>query len=96
MIMERFTIQIKPGKFDEALELTKDGRKNLWPFFSARIYSCNWGTLNTLLLESDFEDMVEHDKLWEQLWAKEGWSAYMTKLNELIDGPYTHTLWTIE
>ena len=96
MIVERFTIPIKPGNIEEALNLLKDGRKNIWPFFSCRIYSPWFSEQDTLIADNDFEDMAEHDKLWEQVGAKEEWSVYLGKLNELIDGPYTHTLWTLE
>ena len=95
MIVERWEFHIKPGKFDDALELVEDARKNVWPEFSARIYASAWGTMNTLVFDADFEDLAEHDKLWEIVGAKEEWDVYVNKLFDLTDGPFTHTLWDL-
>jgi len=96
MIVERYTFQIKNGKWDEALELFKEGRKNIWSFFSCRIYSCNYGPINTLVIDNEFKDRAEMDKLWEKLAAKEEWPQFVAKMNEFTTEQGTHTLWTIE
>jgi hypothetical protein len=51
MIVQRFTVQIKAGKLGEALELAKEGRKNIWPLFPSRIYSTFIGPMDTLVIE---------------------------------------------
>ncbi len=37
MIVERWTFQVKPDKFDDALKLAKEGRDEIWSFFASRI-----------------------------------------------------------
>jgi hypothetical protein len=96
MIVERFTIPIKPGNLDEALNLLKDGKENIWPFFSCRIYSPYFSEQDTLVVDNDFEDMVEHDKLWEQLFAKEEWNAFIEKWDKLRAGRGTHHIWGLD
>jgi hypothetical protein len=95
MIVERWEFHIKHGKFNDARELVEDARKNVWPEFSARIYASSWGIMNTLVFDLDFEDMAEHDKVWDIVSAKEEWGPYLDKLFELTDGPVTHTLWDL-
>ncbi|MFC1997229.1 hypothetical protein ACFLXI_06435, partial [Chloroflexota bacterium] len=80
MIVQRITVQIKPGKLDEALTLAKEGRRNVWTFFkSSKIYSSNIGPLSTIVFESEFDDLAEVDKLWKQLGTTENWGTWYTK-----------------
>ena len=51
MIVMQYTFQIKPGKFDEAINLAKDGRKNIWPFFSCKI---SFASSNILFFSASF------------------------------------------
>ncbi len=96
MIVERFTIPIKPGNLEDALNLLKEGKKNIWPFFSCRIYSPYFSQSDTLVVDNDFEDMAEHEKLWEQLSAKEEWTAFIEKWDELRAGQSTHHIWGLD
>ena len=97
MIVERFTVPIKPGKMEEAVNLLKDGRKNIWPEFSnCRIYSPNFSDNDTVVISSDFEDIVEHRDLWEIVGAKKEFDEFLQKWNEVVTGGGTHQIWNLE
>jgi hypothetical protein len=96
MIVERYTVQVKDGKWDEALELLKDGRKNIWPFFTCRIYSCNYGPFNTLVIDNEFKDMADLEKKWKKLSAKKKFSVFFDKWDKVTTEQGSHTLWTVE
>lgn len=96
MIVDRFVVQVKPGKVDEALALAKEGRKNLWPFYPSRIYTPYFSRMNTIIIENEFKDMVEHDKLIPKVVANEGWGLWIEKWDELIAGPSTREIWNVE
>ena len=96
MIVQRFTLQYKNGKWDELVELAKDGMKNVFPFFSTKFYSMNYGPMNTFVFDNEFEDMAELEKLWEQLSAKEEWGLWLAKLDELTTEEGKAELLTLE
>jgi hypothetical protein len=48
------------------------------------------------VIDNEFKDQAEMDKLWEKLVAKEEWSEFIDKMNELTTEEGTHTLWTLE
>ena len=91
MIVMRYTFQIKPEKWDEALKLAMDGRKNIWPSVTGRIYSSNIGPMNTIVIENEFEDMAAQQKHMGQIVAKEEWDLWVTTWwDELITGTGTN------
>jgi hypothetical protein len=97
MIVERFTFPIKPGNMDEAVNWLKEGRKNIWPFFkNARIYSPLIGEQDVMAADCDFEDMAEHDKLWQQVFANEEWGKWKAKWDTLRAGGTTHRISLLE
>ena len=96
MIVERYTVQVKDGKWDETLELLKDGRKNIWPSIPCRIYSCNYGPFNTLVIDNEFEDMADLEKKWKKLGAKKKFGAWLAKWEKVTTEQGSHTLWTLE
>ena len=96
MIVERFIRQIKHGKLNEALELAKEGRKNIWPEFSCRIFTSNIGTMNTIVTENEFEDMAEREKLYQQVVAKEEWGPWIDRWSELLTGNGANEVWDLE
>ena len=96
MIVMQYTFQIKPGKFDEAVKLAKDGRKNIWPSVICRIYASNIGPMNTIVIENEFEDMAAQRKHMGQVVAKEEWGPWATSWDKLITGTSTNVVWTLE
>jgi len=96
MIVQRFTFQMKKGKWEETVKMAKEGRKTIWPFITCRIYTNNYGPMNTLVFENEFKDMAELDKQWEQLEAKEEWAVWLAKLDELTTEEGKSELWNLE
>ena len=96
MIVQRFTVQLKAGKLGEALELAKEGRKNIWPLFPSRIYSTFIGPMDTLVIENEYADLAEWEKLGHQIYAKEEWGQWVAKFNQLATGGGTIEIWNLE
>jgi len=96
MIVMRYTFQIKPGKDDEALKLAKDGRKNIWPSATSRIYTSNIGPNNTIVIENEHKDLVEQRKHSSQVVAKEEWGPWYARWTELITGNGVNEVWNLE
>ena len=48
------------------------------------------------LVDNDFEDMAEHDKLWEKLIAKEEWGEFIEEWDKLRAGRGKHEIWNLE
>lgn len=96
MIVMRWTFQIKPGKLDEALNLAKDGRKNIWDFYTSRIYTSNIGPWGNLVIENEFKDMAEREKLVTRVVENEKWAPWIAGWNELITGEGKNEVWNVE
>jgi len=96
MIVQRYSLQYKNGKWDELLELVKDGRKNLFSSLSMKVYSMDYGPNNMVVFDIEFEDQAELDKLWEQTMAKEEWSPWIAKFGELTTEEGKVELLTLE
>jgi hypothetical protein len=92
----QYTFQIKHGKFYEALELAKEGRKNIWPTITSRIYSSNIGPMNTIVIENEFNDLVEQRKQAELISAKEEWDPWAEKWFKLVTGSSKNVVWNVE
>ena len=96
MIVERFTIPIKPGKMDEALSMLKDDQ--IFGFFvkRRRILSPYISPRDVLVVDLDFEDMAEHDRVWAEISAKEAWNEWQAKWDEIRAGQSSNHIWTLE
>lgn len=94
MIVERFTIPIKPGKMDEALSMLKD--ENIFAPFTRRIFSPFISPRDVVVIDLDFEDMAEHDQIWGEVFANKEWDAWLAKWDEIRAGQSSNHLWTLE
>ena len=95
MIVERFTVQIKPDKMEEALEHAMEGKKTVWPNRSSKIYSSLTGTAYIIEFDAEFEDMAEAEKSWNQLVETEAWNSWLTKWQGFITGQTTREFWNV-
>jgi len=91
----RWTFQIKSEKFDEALDLARDGKKNIWSNRTSKIYSSEIGPLNTIVIENEFEDMAARDKLNAEIDAKE-WGKWLARWNKVVTGEGKNEVWNVE
>ena len=95
MIVVRYTLHIQPGKFQKAIEWANEGRNNVWSYIPCKIYSSTFGPMNTIVIENEFEDLAEREKLTEQV-NGEAWASWLAKWNEIVDGHGTSEVWTVE
>ena len=97
MIVERWTVQIKPDWMEEALKHAKEGKKTVWPNFkSSKIYSSYTGPFNIIEFEAEFEDLAEVEESWKQLGETEAWNSWLTKWRGFITGQGTREYWNLE
>ena len=96
MIVMRYSFQIKPGKYQEALELVKNGRDNVWSSTPSRIYTSNIGPLNTIVIETEYKDNTEREKVTGAIAATEAWGSFMVSWSKVISGEGKVELWTLE
>jgi len=95
MIVMRWTFQIKPQKFDDALDLARYGKKSVWPNRTCKIFFSEIGQLNTIIIENEFEDLAERDKLNAGIDEKE-WGQWLAKWNEVVTGEGKNEVWNME
>jgi hypothetical protein len=96
MIVERFTIPIKPGRMDEALSMLKEEKKNLFASFTIRICSPNISPRDVVVIDLDFADMPEHDKLWGEIFAKKEWGEWQEKWDKIRAGQSANHIWFLD
>ena len=63
MIVNRYTIPIKPGKMNEAVKMALEGSKNIWSIYPSKVYTSNFGTMDKLIIDCEFNDVTEQQKL---------------------------------
>jgi len=50
-----------------------------------------------MVFETEFENMAEHDKFWEELNAMAEWAPLLERWNKVTaDGESTNELWNLE
>ena len=95
MIVNRFIIHVKPGKMDEALKMATEGSKSIWSVYPSKVYASMFGPMNTMIIDCEFKDVAEQQKLTAQVSATDEWASWLVKFNELITGQGTYELWAL-
>ena len=95
MIVNRYTIPVKPGKMDQAVKMALEGSKNVWSIYPAKVYTSNFGTMDTLIIDCEFKDVTEQQKLTAQVVVMEEWASWAAKFNELMLGQGTNEIWNL-
>ena len=98
MIVERWTLQIKPDKYDEALKLVKEGRDDVWSSFtrSSKVYSSNIGPRNTIVIENEFNDLADRQTLLGKTIETEKWDPWVARWRKVTLGPGVNEIWNVE
>jgi hypothetical protein len=96
MIVERWTQQEKPVKFEEALSLAKEGRDDIWSFIPCRILTSNVGPRNIIIIEHEFKDFAERDELQGKLLEKENWGPWLERWVKATTRQSVNDIWSIE
>ena len=95
MIVVRWIFQVKPSRFSEAVDLARDGKKNVWPNRTSRIYFSEIGPLNAIVFENEFENMAEREKLNSEIDEKK-WGQWLPKWNDVITTDCKNEVWNVE
>ena len=95
MIVNRYTIPVKPGKMNEAVKMALEGSKNIWSIYPSKVYTSNFGTMDTLIIDCEFRDVHEQQKLTAQVVEMKEWDLWIAKFNELTIGQGTNEIWNL-
>jgi len=97
MIAERWTWKVKPGCWDEALQLLKAERDRRATAGPARIYYQGtpglFGPLGRIVWEKEFEDEEARQKFWSDWWSEPESREFNKKFWDLMETDGSHELW---
>ena len=101
MIVARMTVKAKWGHRDEVADLVlselvaqKERGNYARPF---RVYTPEFSgqSSNVLILEWEYEDLAERDKMWTEWLALPTTPAYLEKWGELVDPYQVSEIWNV-
>lgn len=96
MIVERISVQAKPGHRDQVLEALKAVREVMDDPNRMRILTSNIGTSwNTVVYELTSEDLAESEKGWEEWTARPETAEFMQNWIQIVDD-WSSEAWNIE
>ena len=80
---------------DEAVKMALEGSKNIWSIYPTKVYTSNFGTMDKLIIDCEFKDVTEQQKLTAQVAAMKEWAQWIAKFNELTIGQGTNEIWKL-
>jgi hypothetical protein len=83
MIVERLTARVKPGCYDELMEMLKKEKAKARDPSRIRILTPGPGPWDMIIYETVYEDRAEQDRDWEEWWSKPETAEFMKKWNQL-------------
>jgi len=73
-----------------------EGSKDIWSIYPTKVYSSQFGPMNTIIIDCEFKDVAEQQKLTAQVVEKAEWAAWITKFNELTTGQGINEVWNLD
>ena len=96
MIVERISVQAKPGHRAKVLEALKAERAKMDDPNRMRILTYHTGApWNTVVYELTSEDLAASEQSWEEWLARPDTPEFMEKWEQLVND-WTRTIWSIE
>ena len=102
MIVQRSIVKVKPGQDRDKVgdlvlsELVAQKERGNYsrPF---RVYTPEFSgqPLNVLILEWEYEDLAEHDKVWAEWSALPTTPAFWEKWSELVEPGHISEIWNV-
>jgi len=92
MIVDRWTYNMKQGKWPELIALFKAERERYGSMFD-RIYVCRVGNRGRLAVESEFEDMADMEKKMAEFSPS---PDFMKQFVALTESGTTREIWSVE
>ena len=90
MIVQRIYWSVKPECAKEAVAWFKALK---WPKPLRLQWPHSAGTFDVLAVEADYESMAEHERIFDQFWARPDSAGLMAELHGLLDGKPRGELW---
>lgn len=95
MLLNRRTINVKPGRGAELAELLKTGANHLdWvpPF---RVMASRFGTLDRIVLELEFDSLADYERFWTS-WRNAPESAGVSaRFSEVRESGEVNEIWEV-
>jgi hypothetical protein len=97
MILERWTLQIKPGHGDEAVALLVGLRDSLQHPYGIRISKIMFGGAdNRVDFRCAFENFAQREQFWSEWEATPRSKLFREKLFPLLSGGSEHDIWDLK
>jgi len=93
MIVERFTYNVKRGCMQEAMALCKSFAESAGR--TVRIYAPRIGPLGTLVVDTEFEGLVDREKFWAEWAPKPDSAALLEKWRAVTERGGTCEIWNL-
>jgi hypothetical protein len=102
MIVQRYTVQVKPGRTEELVDLmlshaaAREAEGRDFHAFRISTPSLSGQPGNRLMFELEFEDLAEFQAWWDEWFALPTSPPYLEKWNALIErGTDTNEIWNL-
>ena len=95
MIVSRVTMNMKPGRMEEAAALLKAEIDRSRPSSVHRVYVPNIAPFDVLAAEDEWESLAESEKWWAEYAAGPGFADFQNHWVELDAGGGTHEYWNL-
>jgi hypothetical protein len=95
MVVSRITVNIKPGRLEEAVAVLRAEVERAQSPGATRIYWGGVAPLDVVAIESEYESEAQYETWSAEHWADPGTAVFMKHWNELRAGGGTNQLWTL-
>ena len=95
MIVMRVTMNIKPGRMEEAAALLKAEIDRSRPSSVHRVYVPNVAPFDVLAVEGEWESVAESEKWFAEYGASPGWADFQKQFVELRASGGTNEYWEL-
>ena len=96
MIAIRYSVNVKVGCMEKALEMAKRANQDLLGDYKARIYTPAYGPQHNVIVWEDFwESVAEREAYWGKYMEKPEFSAWWDRFNEFLEPGGSTEVWSV-
>ena len=95
MIAIRFSVNVKVGCMEKALEMAKTFNQDVNGDYKGRVYTPAYGPHNVLFWEDFHESVAEREAYWEKYFEKPEFSAWWDRFNEFLEPGGSIEVWNV-
>jgi hypothetical protein len=95
MIVNRRTMIVKPGCWDEAVALVVAETKRVSFPHPRRILTENISPFDRLVFEAEFENLAEYEKFWAEYLASPEAASFQEGWDDLVEAGGANEIWSL-